>query len=78
MTTRNDIKLNTVWQGHSLELAKRLPDNFIHTIITSPPYCNLRDYNVEPVEWPEIVFQPMAGLPPLTIPAQQASFRDRD
>jgi DNA modification methylase len=36
--------MNEIWQGDVLELAKRLPDNSIHMICTSPPYWNLRDY----------------------------------
>tara|TARA_A100001391_G_scaffold201682_1_gene189303 strand:+ start:213 stop:1814 length:1602 start_codon:yes stop_codon:yes gene_type:complete len=32
-------------QGDAWKLVKELPKNFFHTIITSPPYFALRDYN---------------------------------
>lgn len=38
------LPLNTILQGDALELAKTLPDNSIHCIVTSPPYWSLRDY----------------------------------
>lgn len=38
-------------QANSLHIP--LPDKCIHTVITSPPYWNLRDYGVEPTVWPD-------------------------
>lgn len=38
--------INEIWQGDVLELAKRLSDNSIHCIVTSPPYWGLRDYGI--------------------------------
>lgn len=38
-------------------------------VVTSPPYWGLRDYNVEPREWPSVTFSPMPGLPEMVIPA---------
>lgn len=43
MNTVDSLK-NTIIQGDVLEVLKILPDNFINTIITSPPYYGLRDY----------------------------------
>lgn len=40
-------------------------------VATSPPYWGLRDYGIEPQDWPEVSFSPVAGLPPITIPTQQ-------
>lgn len=40
-------------------------------VATSPPYWGLRDYGIQPQDWPEVSFSPVAGLPPITIPAQQ-------
>lgn len=39
------------------------------TCVTSPPYWGLRDYGIPPSKWPEIEFVPMAGLPPVMVPA---------
>lgn len=66
-------ELNSIAHGHALELARRLPDNSIDAIITSPPFYGLRDYLTPPVLWPAVTFAPMAGLPPITIPEQEAS-----
>jgi len=39
-------------QGHCLEELKRLPDEAVHCIVTSPPYYpQIRDYGVEPTQW---------------------------
>lgn len=38
---------NSIIQGDSLEVLKKFPDNFIHSVITSPPYYQQRDYNVD-------------------------------
>ncbi|WP_072330683.1 MULTISPECIES: site-specific DNA-methyltransferase [unclassified Paenibacillus] len=47
----------------------QLPARHYHTCVTSPPYWGLRDYGVEPSEWPEVIYTPMPGLPPITVPA---------
>ena len=36
--------LNRIYQGHSLDLLKKIPDDSVDLIITSPPYWGLRDY----------------------------------
>ena len=36
------IPRNTVLQGHSLDLLRQLPTGCVQTIVTSPPYMNLR------------------------------------
>jgi DNA modification methylase len=38
------METNQILCGDARELAKQLPDNSIHCIVTSPPYWNLRDY----------------------------------
>jgi len=38
------MELNKIYQGNTLEALKTFPDNFVDTIITSPPYWGLRDY----------------------------------
>lgn len=56
--------------GHVCEQLSTLPDASIHACVTSPPYWGLRDYGVDPQEWPEVTFAPMPGLQSLTVPPQ--------
>lgn len=37
--------------GHVLDELKKIPDNFVHCCVTSPPYWGLRDYGLEPKVW---------------------------
>lgn len=39
--------INTIIQGDVLEKIRSLPDNFINTCVTSPPYFGLRDYGMD-------------------------------
>jgi len=41
------MKVNQIIQGDTLEVLKTFSDDFIDTIITSPPYWGLRDYGVD-------------------------------
>ncbi len=60
-------------QGSAHDLAF-LPDGSVHAVITSPPYLGLRAYAGEQdIDWPEVVYAPMAGLPPITVPAQRCA-----
>lgn len=62
---------NTIISGNALEEIKKLPDNFIDMIITSPPYWGLRDYGLQDVvfgdnpnckhQWKEHVKRPLGG-----------------
>ncbi|WJX08451.1 DNA-methyltransferase [Bacillus cereus] len=38
------MELNKVYPGHCLDVLKNFPDNFVSTVVTSPPYWELRDY----------------------------------
>lgn len=38
--------LGVIYNGDSLEVLKKLPSEFVQTVITSPPYWQLRDYQV--------------------------------
>lgn len=33
-----DIELNKIYKGNCLDVLKTLPDRFVNTVITSPPY----------------------------------------
>lgn len=39
------IELNKIYNENCLETMKKIPDNFVDLIVTSPPYDKLRDYN---------------------------------
>jgi DNA modification methylase len=41
----------SILHGHWLDEAKRIPDNSIHLIVTSPPYWRLRNYKTTPQIW---------------------------
>jgi site-specific DNA-methyltransferase (adenine-specific) len=38
------MELNKIYQGDSLDLLKKLPDNSVDLVITSPPYANMKKY----------------------------------
>ncbi len=38
---------NTILQGDALAMLATLPDNYVQTCITSPPYYGLRDYGID-------------------------------
>jgi len=59
-----------ILHGNALEVLATLEANSLHSCVTSPPYWGLRDYSTSPVQWPEVMFMPMSGLPAMTIPAQ--------
>lgn len=39
------MELNRIYNEDCLETMKRMPDDFVDLVVTSPPYDNLRDYN---------------------------------
>lgn len=41
------MKSNHIYHGDTLKILKTFPDEFVDTIVTSPPYWGLRDYGVE-------------------------------
>src|SRR5712675_481800 len=48
---------------------KKLKVRSVHCVVTSPPYWNLRDYKLPPVEWPAMKYAPMAGMRRISVPA---------
>lgn len=42
----NAPKLDKIYLGDTLSILRRWPDNFVHCVVTSPPYWGLRDYGV--------------------------------
>lgn len=59
----------TLHHGDCLDVLRSLPDASVDCCVTSPPYFGLRDYGVESTEWPQVVYSPMPGVAPVTIPA---------
>lgn len=41
----NSVELNKTYNEDCLETMKRVPNDFVDLIVTSPPYDNLREYN---------------------------------
>lgn len=46
-------RLNSIYCRNALTALKRLPDNSIDCVVTSPPYWALRDYGVKATRWPD-------------------------
>ena len=44
---KEPLKINTIYQGHNIDVIKSFPSNFIHCIVTSPPYFNMRGYGTK-------------------------------
>ena len=65
-------ELLKIIQGDAVSGLKTISDKSVHCTITSSPYFGLRSYGSPPINWPEIRFKPMAGLPELVIPAMDA------
>jgi len=47
-------ELNKIYNENCLDTMKRMPDNFIDLVVTSPPYDNLRKYNGYSFEFEKI------------------------
>ena len=48
---------------------RQFPTGSVSCVVTSPPYLGLRDYGIEPTDWPAVSFRPMADLPEVEVPA---------
>lgn len=42
-----DLRHSILFEGDALTVLKRLPENSVQCVVTSPPYWGLRDYNSE-------------------------------
>lgn len=60
----------TIINDCCLSALRKLPTESVDAIITSPPYWVLRDYGIEPTDWPACSYRPMPGLDPVEIPAE--------
>lgn len=56
----NNLELNKIYCESNLDTMKRIPDNFIDLVVTSPPYDNLRTYKDDiDKSWGEHVWKPI-------------------
>lgn len=55
--------------GDCRQLLATLPARSVQTCVSSPPYYGLRNYETEGQPWPAMSYVPMAGLPPVEVPA---------
>lgn len=46
----NNLELNKIYCGDSLEVLKTFPDESVDCVITSPPYWGLRSYLPDKVQ----------------------------
>lgn len=60
-----------ILEGCALAMLRTLPDASVDAIVTSPPYWGLRDYGIEPTDWPACSYAPMPGLPAIEVPAER-------
>ena len=42
---------NKIYQGHVLDVLRKMPDASVHCVVTSPPYWGLRNYNLPSTIW---------------------------
>lgn len=56
---------------HADALSIPEPDGSVHCVVTSPPYYGLRDYKVEPTDWPAFSYAPMPGVAAVDVPAMR-------
>lgn len=60
--------INQVFNENCIETIKRMINQLLNCICTSPPYFNLRDYGLEPTLWPEITFRLNEFTPEIVVP----------
>ena len=58
-----------ILHGDCRDVLLTLPNESVHCCVTSPPYFGLRDYDVPPTDWPEVIFKLFSGMPEMTVPA---------
>lgn len=51
MRQKFEVPINTIIQGNALDVLKTLPDECVDMVVTSPPYWQLRTYEIPPQSW---------------------------
>lgn len=59
--------MSEIIEGDCLGTLPTLSPRRFHCCVTSPPYYGLRDYKVGGRDWPAVTYQPMPGLPEMTV-----------
>lgn len=59
----------TLLRGDNRSTLIHVADATVHTVVTSPPYYAVRDYETPPVGFEPVEFLPAIGLPPLQLKA---------
>jgi DNA modification methylase len=57
----------SLYVGDVVDVLPHLDPDSVHCVVTSPPYWALRDYGIEPTDWPEVTYSPLHGFE-LTVP----------
>lgn len=65
------MQTNKIYKADVTEFPDLIPDEFIQTIATSPPYFLLRDYGLKPTKWPAVSYKLFEYLPAVEIPAME-------
>lgn len=60
---------DTIIESCILDVLPTLDAQSVHMVATSPPFFGLRDYGIEPSNWPAVSYAPMAGLPEVEVEA---------
>ena len=58
-----------ICHGDTIEVLPTLEAQSVQTVVTSPPYFGLRDYQLLPTNWPAVSYAPIAGMAEVEIPA---------
>ena len=67
----------TTHHGDCTAVLPMMKADSVQCVVTSPPYLGLRQYaGVVPTAWHAIEYSPMAGLPPITVPAMTCVLGD--
>lgn len=53
------MEINKIYNENCIETMKKMPDNFVNLVVTSPPYDNLRTYTND-IEWNFDIFKDIA------------------
>ncbi len=64
-----DFPLNRTIVGSCYTGMDDIPEAFFHSLVTSPPYWAVRDYETVHQEWPEMEYTMHGGMFPVKIPA---------
>ncbi len=65
------MQVNRIHCGDVLDWLPTVTERSVQCCVTSPPYWGLRDYGLEPTDWPEVRYEPMPGIKAILTVAPQ-------